>query len=138
MKKTRGFFGEFRKFINKGNVMDMAVGIIIGTAFTAIVNSLVKDVIMPFIGIIVGGIDLSSLKFVVRQATSTSAEVAISYGAFIQNVLNFFIIAFVVFIMVKALNKLNRRKERREEEKAAEPSKELLVLTEIRDMLKKQ
>ena len=127
---------EFKQFINKGNVMDMAVGIIIGTAFTAIVNSLVKDIIMPFIGIISGGIDLSALKLVIKNATATTAEVAICYGTFIQSIVNFLIIALVVFIMVKGINKLNRRKEKKEAAKPEEPSKELVVLTEIRDLLK--
>ncbi len=136
MKKTKGFMAEFKQFINKGNVMDMAVGIIIGTAFTAIVNSLVKDIIMPFIGIISGGIDLSALKLVIKNATATTAEVAICYGTFIQSIVNFLIIALVVFIMVKGINKLNRRKEKKKAAKPEEPSKELVVLTEIRDLLK--
>lgn len=128
------FLSEFKEFISRGNVVDMAVGIIVGSAFTAIVNSLVKDVIMPFVGFLIGGINFTDLKWVIVSATDTSAEVAIGYGALLQAVLNFLIIAFVVFCMVRMLNLFRRKKEAAEEksgEKPAAPSEELAVLRQI-------
>ncbi len=121
---------EFRDFINRGNVIDLAVAVIIGAAFTAIVNSLVNDIIMPIIGVILGGIDFTSLAITVGSAT-------ITYGNFIQAVINFLIIAFVIFLMVKAINKASGAKEEAEEAPAAPPAEEQL-LTEIRDLLKSQ
>ena len=138
-----GFFGEFKKFITRGNVMDMAVGIIIGSAFTAIVTSLVNDVVMPFISLIIGGISFSDLKIVIREATEEAAESAICYGSFIQAIINFLLIALVVFFIVRAINKFNEMKKKEEEEapaeeeKPAEPSEDIKLLTEIRDLLKK-
>ena len=138
-----GFFGEFKKFITRGNVMDMAVGIIIGGAFTAIVSSLVNDVVMPFIGMIIGGVDFSDLKYVITPATEETAEAAIRYGAFIQAIVNFLLVALVIFCIVRAINKFNERKKKeeeeapKEEEKPAEPSEDIKLLTEIRDLLKK-
>lgn len=140
-KKKSAFVQEFKEFISRGNVVDMAVGIIIGTAFTAIVTSLVNDVIMPFVGFIIGGINFTQLKWVIAPATETAAEVAIGYGALLQNVINFLIIAFVVFTMVKAMNMLRRKKEKEvAEESAPAPdiSPELQVLTEIRDLLQEK
>ncbi|QNU68207.1 large-conductance mechanosensitive channel protein MscL [Ruminiclostridium herbifermentans] len=133
MKK---FISEFKEFISRGNVIDLAVGIIIGSAFTSIVNSLVNQVIMPAIGFIIGKIDFTGLKF---PSDAVEGEAAIMYGAFIQQVINFLIIAFVVFCMVKMINKLKRIKAQEMKEKAAEtppPSAELQMLTEIRDLLK--
>ncbi len=133
MKK---FISEFKEFISRGNVIDLAVGIIIGSAFTAIVNSLVNQVIMPAIGFIIGKIDFTGRKF---PPDATEGEAAIMYGAFIQQVINFLIIAFVVFCMVKMINKLKRGKAEEVEEKVEEtppPSAELQMLTEIRDLLK--
>ena len=134
--KDKGFFAEFRKFIARGNVMDMAVGVIVGAAFTAIVNSLVNDIIMPVIGLITGGIDFQDLQIVLRPATETADAVAIRYGVLI--------IAFVVFCFVKAINKMKDAAERKKaEEEAAKaavppaPSPEIVLLTEIRDLLKK-
>ena len=122
---------EFKEFISKGNVLDLAVGVIIGGAFGKIVTSLVDDIIMPFIGLIIGGLDFSGLSIVIGKAT-------IKYGMFIQNVVNFLIIAFSVFIIVKAVNKVRRIKpEEQEEEPVVEaPSKEEALLAEIRDLLK--
>ncbi len=120
---------EFKAFAMRGNVVDMAVGVIIGGAFGKIVSSLVDDVIMPIIGMITGGIDFTGLK-------ATIGESSITYGNFIQNVVDFLIIAFCIFMMIKGLNKLSKKKE---EEKPAEPptpSKEEILLTEIRDLLK--
>lgn len=136
MEKSKGFIAEFKKFISRGNVMDLAVGIIIGGAFTAIVNSLVNDIVMPLVGVIIGGIDFTSLKLVIVPAVGETAEVAICYGSFIQAIVNFLIIALVVFCMVKSLNKFQKKKE---EAPAApkEPSEDILLLREIRDSLKK-
>lgn len=141
MKK---FFEEFKVFISRGNVIDLAVGMIVGSAFTSIVNSLVKDVVMPFVGIIIGGISFTDLKIVITPASGDVAECAIYYGNFIQNIVNFLIIAFVVFTMVKLINtmraKLEKPKEEPKEEPApAEPvpSEEVLLLREIRDSMKK-
>ena len=129
MKK---FFEEFKTFIARGNVIDLAVGMIVGSAFTAIVNSLVNDMVMPFIGWLIGGMDFSNLKIQLNE------EAAICYGAFVQNIISFIAIAFVVFCMVKIVNSLRRKKE--EEKKPEEPviSDEVKLLSEIRDLLKKE
>lgn len=145
MEKTKGFIAEFKEFISRGNVMDMAVGIIVGTAFTAIVTSLVNGIIMPFIGFLIGGLNFEDYKFVLAAATETTPEVAILYGSFIQQVINFLIIAFVVFLMIKVLNGIKskaetlrkKEEEKAREEEAAAPS-EAELLAEIRDLLKAQ
>ena len=144
-QKKGSLLEEFKKFISRGNVMDMAVGIIIGTAFTAIVSSLVKDILMPFISLIIGGINFTDLKIVIAQATADTAEVAITYGTFIQKVIDFLIIAFVVFMMIRTLNLLQTRLKKQEEQQAAAeekkpapPAPDIVLLTEIRDLLKKQ
>jgi large conductance mechanosensitive channel len=120
---------EFKEFIARGNVMDMAVGVIIGSAFGKIVSSLVDNVLMPFIGILIGGIDFTSLTLKINDAT-------IAYGTFIQSIIDFLIIAACIFLMTKILNKLDRKKE---EPKKEEPKKsdEVVLLEEIRDLLKK-
>ena len=135
MDKVKGFFAEFKEFISRGNVIDLAVGVIIGGAFTSIVNSLVKDVIMPFIGWIFGGIDFTSLKYVITPGTEEIPEAAICYGNFIQNVVNFLLVAFTIFCMVRLINKFRRKKEEAPKAPPA-PSKEEVLLTEIRDLLK--
>lgn len=127
MKK---FMKEFKEFISKGNVMTMAVGIIIGAAFTAITTSLVNDVITPLLGIIIGGIDFSGISL-------TIGEAQIMFGNFIQAVINFFLTALVIFLMIKFFNKLQRKKPE-EPEKAPEPAEDVKLLTEIRDLLKEQ
>lgn len=141
MKKAKGFFGEFKEFISRGNVMDLAVGMIIGAAFTAIVNSLVNDLIMPLVGWMFGGIDFTSLRLVIREASEGVEEAALNYGNFIQAIVNFLLIALVIFMMVKAINSFHRKKEEpaKEEAPAAppEPSEEVKLLREIRDALKK-
>lgn len=123
-------FKEFKEFISKGNVLDLAVGVIVGGAFGKIVTSLVDDIIMPIIGLIIGGIDFSGLSLKIGEAT-------VKYGMFIQNVVNFLIIAFSIFLVVKAVNKMRRIKPEKEEA-PAEPQKtnEEILLTEIRDLLK--
>ncbi len=144
MKKS--FIQEFKDFISKGNVIDMAVGIIIGSSFTAIVQSLVNDLLMPVIGLVIGGVNFADLKIVLKPGTEEIAEVAFKYGAFIQNIINFLLIAVVVFTMVKTINKMREMARKKEEEEAAapaepeapaEPSEDILLLREIRDSLKK-
>lgn len=129
------FIKEFREFAMRGNVVDMAVGVIIGGAFGKIVSSLVGDVAMPVLGILTGGVDFKDLKITLAEAVGETPAVTLNYGAFIQNVFDFIIIAFAIFMMVKALNKL--KKEQPKEEAAPEPSAEEKLLAEIRDLLKK-
>ena len=138
MKKKTGFWAEFKEFISRGNVIDLAVGVIIGTAFTAIVNSLVKDMVMPLIGWMLSGTDFTQYKYVISPAVGDVAESAILYGNFIQNVFNFLLIAFVVFLFVKGINRFRRKKEEEALAEPAKPSEELAMLTEIRDLLKQQ
>ena len=135
--KATSILQEFKAFISRGNVIDMAVGVIIGSAFTAIVNSLVNDVVMPVISVITGGVDFTDWKWVITPGTEEIAECAVRYGQFIQNIINFLLIAIVVFVMVKLINSLHRKKK---EEKPAEPPAppappEDVVL--LRDLLKK-
>ena len=134
MKK---FLEEFKAFAMRGNVLDMAVGVVIGGAFGKITTSLVNDIIMPLISMLTGGIDFSSWKWVLKAAEGDAAEVAVNFGNFIAVVLDFVIIAFAVFCMVKAINKFHKKKE---EAPAAppEPSTEEKLLTEIRDLLKEK
>lgn len=143
--KDTGFFAEFKKFIARGNVLDMAVGIAAGAAFTAIINSFVNDIINPIIGLLVGGVDFSELQIILKHATETTPEVAIRYGLFINAIISFIIISFALFLMVKAFNKLaEANKKKQEEAKAAAPATppappaDIQLLTEIRDLLKKQ
>ncbi len=127
---------EFKSFAMRGNVMDMAIGIVIGGAFGKIVSSFVNDVLMPPIGILVGGVDFSDLAVVLKEASGDVAAVTLNYGTFIQTVLDFVIIAFAIFMVVKAMNNLKKKEE---EAPAAppKPSAEVELLTEIRDALKK-
>ena len=137
-KGAKNFLSDFKEFALKGNVVDMAVGVIIGGAFGKIVTSLVNDIIMPPIGLLIGNVQFTDLKWVMKEATEDAEAVTFNYGAFIQEVVNFLIIAFAIFLMVKGLMKLSKKKK--EEEAAApaepEPTKEELLLTEIRDLLK--
>jgi large conductance mechanosensitive channel len=130
---------DFKKFALKGNVIDLAVGVIIGGAFGKIVTSLVNDVIMPLLGLITGGINLTQAKWVIREAVEeVQPELSLNYGQFLQNVLDFFIIAASIFMVVRLFQKL-KKKEKEEEEAPAPPpapSKEEVLLTEIRDLLK--
>ncbi|MBQ1782822.1 MAG: large-conductance mechanosensitive channel protein MscL [Gammaproteobacteria bacterium] len=130
---------EFREFAVRGNVVDMAVGIIIGAAFGKIVSSLVSDVIMPPIGWLIGGVDFSDLAVSLPALMEGREPVLIAYGKFIQTVLDFTIVAFAIFMVIKALNRLKRKEEPAPEPAAEpEPTKEQLLLTEIRDLLKQQ
>lgn len=141
MKK---FLNEFKEFAMKGNVVDMAVGVIIGAAFGKIVTSLVNDIIMPAIGMLTGGINFSDHKWVIQQAVQNgeeivTPEVAITWGAFVQTVFDFLIIAFCIFVAIKFINKLKKEPEPAPEPEAAPagPTQEEL-LTEIRDLLRKE
>lgn len=147
-EKSTGFVAEFKQFIARGNVMDMAVGVIIGGAFGKISTSLVNDVIMPVVSMLTGGVDFSDWKVVLKPAVAgvdgvldPASEVAIRYGTFLATILDFLIIAFAVFCLIKAINSLHRKKE--EEAPAApeappEPSNEEKLLGEIRDLLKER
>ena len=136
-----GCIKEFKEFAMKGNVMDMAVGVIVGGAFGKIVTSLVDDVLMPIVGMLTGGVDLSGLEYKMMLPAVDGGEpiagATLKYGAFIQNIIDFLIIAFCIFLMVKAMNKLTAKKEE-EPAPAPEPSAEEKLLTEIRDLLKKK
>ncbi|UPG95077.1 large-conductance mechanosensitive channel protein MscL [Luteibacter aegosomatissinici] len=130
-----GMIAEFKKFALRGNVVDLAVGVVIGAAFGKIVTSLVDNIIMPPIGMLIGGIDFSEWKWVLKpaDAATKTAEVAIQYGVFINVLIQFIIIAFAIFVVVKAINKLTRH----EDAPAATPP-DVVVLQEIRDLLKQQ
>ncbi len=158
-KKKSSFMTEFKTFIARGNVMDMAVGVVVGSAFTAIVNQLVQGIINPLIGKLFGNVNLADYKVVLTEATEETAEVAIMYGSFIQAIINFLLVAFSVFCVVRVINKLKDQLNKKELEakkaeeeakkaaeakaaeeaaqKAAEPTEEILLLREIRDSLKK-
>lgn len=127
---------EFKAFIMKGNLLDLAVAVVIGAAFKTIVTSLVKDVLMPPIGMALGGVDFKDLKYVLKAATEDAEAVTINYGAFTQTIIDFVIIAFVIFMVIKGYNSMQKKKE---EEPAAPPvpSNEEVLLAEIRDLLKK-
>ena len=124
---------EFKKFAMRDNVMDMAVGIIIGAAFGKIVSSFVSDIIMPPIGVLTGGVDFSTLAITLKKATTDTAAITLNYGMFLNTIIDFIIIAFAIFIAVKQINRLKKK----EEAKPKEPSEEVLLLREIRDSVKK-
>ncbi len=132
-----GMMKEFKEFAVKGNVVDMAVGIIIGAAFGKIVSSFVGDVIMPPIGVLLGGVDFSNLAITLKAATGEIPAVTIGYGKFIQTVIDFTIIAFTIFIAIKAINTL-KRKEEAAPAPPPVPSAQEVLLTEIRDLLKER
>ncbi len=140
--KITSILKEFREFALKGNVVDMAVGIIIGAAFGKIVTSLVNDVITPPLGIIVGGVDFKDLKFVLKAAKGNAPAVTLNYGNFIQCTIDFIIVAIAIFAVIKAMNALRTLaiKEKKEADKITppEPTKEEALLTEIRDILKEK
>ena len=143
-EKSKGFVKEFGEFIKKGNVVDMAVGVVIGSAFGAIVTSIVNDIIMPLVSLLTGGLDFSNWfvaldgkTYETLEAAQTAGAATLNYGNLISVILNFIIVAFCIFLVVKAMNKMKRK----EEEKPAEPpakSDEVKLLEEIRDLMKKQ
>ncbi|MGN1371501.1 MAG: large-conductance mechanosensitive channel protein MscL [Candidatus Coprovivens sp.] len=132
-KKSNGFLSEFKKFIARGNVMDLAVGVIVGTAFTSIVTSLSNNILLPLIGIVIGGFNFKELSL---EFTAWGNPVTLNYGLFIQSTVDFLITAFCVFVIVKVLNNLFSKKEKKEEPKAPVKSDEVKLLEEIRDLLK--
>lgn len=142
--KSKGFIADFKKFAIRGNVIDMAVAVVMGTAFNKIISSLVNDIIMPAIGAIMGGVNFSDLKYVISPAVvvdgvETVAEAAIKYGAFIQSVVDFLIIAFSMFIVIKLVALMSRKKEKAEEEAPPPPKPDdVVLLEEIRDLLKEK
>jgi large conductance mechanosensitive channel len=131
------FLKEFREFAMRGNVVDLAVGVIIGAAFGKIVSSLVADIIMPPLGLLIGGIDFKQFAVTLRDAQGDIPAVVMHYGVFIQNVFDFVIVAFAIFMAIKLINRLNRKKEETPAAPPA-PSKEEVLLSEIRDLLKEQ
>ena len=136
------FITEFKDFISKGNVMDMAVGMIVGAAFTAIVTSLVNNILMPALGMITGQIDFSDLKIILQAAVKDEAgeiitpEVAIGYGAFINSIISFLLIALSIFILIKVIGSFKRKKKEEPKEEEPKPDPQIELLTEIRDLLK--
>ena len=136
-EKGKGFLGEFKEFIARGNVVDMAVGVIIGGAFGKISTSLVNDIVMPLVSMLTGGIDFTTWKWVLKAAVGETPEVAVNFGLFLATILDFIIVAFAVFCMIKVINAMRRKKEEAPAPAPdPEPSEEKL-LTEIRDLLKK-
>lgn len=127
---------EFKEFIMKGNILDLAVAVIIGAAFKTIVTSFVNDILMPPIGMALGGVDFTDLKFILIASSEGTDAVSINYGVFIQTIIDFLIIAFVIFMVIKGYNAMQKKKEEAPAEPPA-PSNEELLLGEIRDLLKK-
>ena len=143
VEKSKGFVKEFGEFIKKGNVVDMAVGVVIGSAFGAIVTSLVNDIIMPVISLLTGGLDFSNWfvaldgnKYATLEEATTAGAATLNYGSFISLVINFIIVAFCIFLVVKAMNRFKRKEEEKPAEEPAKPE-DVVLLTEIRDLLKK-
>lgn len=131
LKKGKSFINDFKEFISRGNVLDMAVGVIIGTAFGKIVTSIVNDILMPIIGVIIGGHDFSNLSIEIGDAT-------IKYGMFIQNVIDFLIVAFCIFVIVKLVSVLSHKKEEQKKVETPKKDEQVILLEEIRDLLKKE
>ena len=133
------FISEFKEFAMRGNVIDMVVGVVIGGAFGKIVSSLVGDIIMPVVGVITGGVNFTDLKLTLKEAVDSAPAVTINYGSFIQTMVDFLIIAFCIFCVIKALNTLKNKLPKEEEAAPAEPETpaDIALLTEIRDLLKK-
>ena len=130
------FINEFKEFAVKGNAVDMAIGIIIGAAFGKIVASFVGDVIMPPLGLLIGGVDFSGLQITLKAAEGAVPAVALKYGAFIQQVFDFTIVAFAMFLLVKVINKIRRSVEAEKAVEAPKPTNQEVLLSEIRDLLK--
>ena len=133
------FISEFKEFAMRGNVIDMAVGVVIGGAFGGVVSSLVGDIIMPVVGAITGGVNFTDLKLTLKEAAGGAPAVTINYGSFIQTMVDFLIIAFCIFCVIKALNTLKNKLPKEEEAAPVEPETpaDIALLTEIRDLLKK-
>ncbi len=131
---------EFKKFAMRGNVLDLAIGVIIGGAFGKITTSLVNDLITPLLGLVIGRVDLTSLKVVLREANGTTAELAVTYGIFLQNVLDFLLIAFSIFMVIRFINRFKKKEDEAPPAPPAppKPSNEEILLGEIRDLLKEQ
>ena len=123
-EEKKGFFAEFKTFISRGNAVDMAIGIIIGGLFTAIVNSFVKDILNPVLGLILGGTDLSNLKIVLKAATETTEELAIRYGNLLQNIIQFLLTALVLFCLVRAINKMRAKADAELKKRKQEPEEQ--------------
>lgn len=135
------FLSDFKAFALKGNVVDMAVGVVIGGAFGKIVSSLVSDVIMPPIGVLVGGVDFSDLSVTLKAATEEAAAVTLNYGAFLQTIIDFLIIAFSIFVLIRVMTNLTKKRQAAEAPATPEPpapSEEVKLLSEIRDLLEKK
>ncbi len=132
-----GMFQEFKAFAMRGNVVDMAVGIVIGAAFGTIVSSFVADVLTPPLGLLMGGVDFSSLKIVLKAAEGEVPAVTLNWGMFIQKIVDFIIVAFAIFMVIKAMNAFKKKEEAAPAEPPAPPAQEVL-LAEIRDLLKQQ
>ncbi|WP_423822410.1 large-conductance mechanosensitive channel protein MscL [Salinisphaera sp. SPP-AMP-43] len=128
---------EFKGFAVRGNVIDLAVGVVVGGAFGKIVTSLVNDIITPPLGLLIGGVDFANLKFTLRRATEQAPAVTLNYGSFVQTVINFLIIAFAIFVVVRLLNRL-KRQEAAQPSLPPAPSREEVLLTEIRDALRER
>ncbi len=142
-EKSGGFIKEFGEFIKRGNVVDMAVGVVIGTAFGAIVTSLVNDIIMPLVSLLTGGLDFSNWfvaldgnKYATLEEATTAGAATLNYGSLISVIINFIIVAFCIFLVVKAMNKFMKKEEPKEE--APKKADDVVVLEEIRDLLKKR
>ena len=129
---------DFKKFVMRGNVIDLAVAVIIGGAFGKIVSSFVNDIIMPLIGVVLGGVDFKTLRWIIKPAVGETPEVAMLYGQFIQNIVDFVIIAFVIFIMIRMIEKAKKKPEPEAPAAPAEPPADVQLLTEIRDLLKQK
>ncbi|MBD5334112.1 MAG: large-conductance mechanosensitive channel protein MscL [Bacteroides sp.] len=136
---------EFKEFAMRGNVIDMAVGVVIGAAFGKIISSLVDDIIMPLVGVATGGMNFTDYKFVIQQAVIDGTtqevikpEVTLNWGTWVQTIVDFLIVAFCIFIAIKAINQLKRKEAEPAPEAAPEPTKEEVLLTEIRDLLKEK
>lgn len=144
-EKSLGLFGEFKEFVKRGNVLDMAVGVVIGSAFGAIVTSLVNDIIMPFVSLLTGGIDFTNWFVALDGKTYATIEEAqaagaatLNYGNLISVVLNFIIVAFCIFMVVKAMNKFMKKKEEAKEEEPPKKPDDIVLLEQIRDLLKRK
>ena len=138
MVKKSAFLEEFKKFISRGNVIDLAVGVIVGNAFSAIVKSLVNDIVMPFIGLISGGVNFTSLEVVLRKPIEGREPLVLAYGSFIQAVIDFLLIALVVFVVIKGINTFREKREKPLPTEPAPAPQDIVLLTEIRDLLKRE